>query len=224
MKRIVVDIETVGQDFDLLDETSQEYFLKFADSEEKIEEAKNSLSFYPLTAQVVTIGMLEVESEEGAVYFQTDAEAATKFKEGAVHYIICQDEKEILNHFWTQMNRYDQLISFNGRLFDCPFLMIRSAIQQIRTTKNLMPNRYNSGFHVDLADQLTFYDAMRRKFSLHMWCKAFGIKSSKEDGVTGLQVKDLYKEKKFNEIARYCLRDVQATKELFQYWEKYLKF
>ena len=77
---------------------------------------------------------------------------------------------------------------------------------------------------MDLVDQLTFYDAMRRKFSLHIWCKAFGIKSSKEDGVTGLQVKDMFKEKRFLEIARYCMRDVQATKELFQYWEKYLKF
>ncbi len=224
MKQIVVDIETVGQEFDQLDETSQEYFLRFADTEEKIEEAKSSLSFYPLTAQVVTIGMLEVGSEQGAVYFQNGGAGGENFKEGSIHYVICRDEKEVLHHFWTQLARYDQLVTFNGRLFDCPFLMIRSAINHIRATKNIMPNRYGTGCHVDLADQLTFYDAMRRKFSLHLWCKAFGIKSSKEDGVTGLQVKDMFNEGRHLDIARYCMRDVQATKELFRYWEQYLKF
>ncbi len=33
MPKIVFDIETVGQDFELLDETSKEYFLKFAETE-----------------------------------------------------------------------------------------------------------------------------------------------------------------------------------------------
>ena len=37
--KLIFDIETVGQDFELLDETSKEYFLKFAETEEKIQEA-----------------------------------------------------------------------------------------------------------------------------------------------------------------------------------------
>ena len=87
-----------------------------------------------------------------------------------------------------------------------------------------MPYRYSFNEHVDLQDQLTFYDAMRRKFSLHMWCQTFRIKSPKAEGMTGLQVKDYYKDGRYFEIAKYCMGDVVATKELYRYWERYLKF
>lgn len=222
MSKIIFDIETVGQDFELLDGTSKEYFLKFADTNEKKEEAKDSLSFYPLTAQIVAIGMLETDSNNGFVYYQNGGKPE-KFTEGDITF-ISGNEKEILTNFWSQMKKYAQFVTFNGRVFDCPFVMLRSAINKIRAAKNLMPYRYAHNMHVDLADQLTFYDAMRRRFSLHMWCTAFGIKSPKEDGVTGLQVKGLYKDGKYKDIARYCMRDISATKQLFLYWEKYLKF
>jgi predicted PolB exonuclease-like 3'-5' exonuclease len=86
-----------------------------------------------------------------------------------------------------------------------------------------MPNRYN-GAHIDLLDQLTFYGASRRKFSLDMWCKTFGIKSPKEEGITGYDIKNLFTDKRYLDIARYCLGDIKATKELFGYWENYIKF
>ena len=222
MNKIVFDIETVGQDFELLDEASQEYFLKFAETEEEKEEAKNSLNFYPLTAQVVTIAMQEVETGRGFVYFQNGGKIES-FTEDEVTY-VAGNEREILNNFWVQIKKYPQFVTFSGRIFDCPFLMVRSAIHKIRPTRNLMPYRYSFTEHVDLADQLTFYDAVRRKFGLHMWCNAFGIKSPKEEGTTGLQVKGMFKEGRYQDIARYCLRDVKATKELFQYWERCLKF
>jgi len=65
---------------------------------------------------------------------------------------------------------------------------------------------------------------MRRRFNLHMWCKAFGIPSPKESGVTGLEVKDLFKQGKSLEIAKYCSGDLKATKALYQYWQNYLRF
>ncbi len=223
MGRVIFDIETVGQDFELLDDASKEYFLKFADTPEKAEEAKNSLSFYPLTAQVVAIGMLEVESSRGAVYFQNNNGSPEKFTEDGIVY-MSGSEKDILSQFWKKLAQFDKFITFNGRLFDCPFVMIRSAVNGIRSSRNIMPYRYSHDQHVDLADQLSFYDAMRRKFSLHMWCRAFGIASPKEEGMTGLQVKDYYHNGRYQDIARYCFRDIRSTKELFLYWDKYLRF
>lgn len=223
MAKIVFDIETLGQKFEELDATSQEYFLRFADSEEKKEEAKNSLSFYPLTAQIIAIGMLEVETNKAFVFFQSGTEKIKKFTEGEVTYVP-GDEKELLDNFWNELKKYTQFVTFNGRVFDCPFLMIRSGINHIRAVKNLVPYRYNHTVHIDLADQLSFYDALRRKFSLHMWCKAFNIKSPKQQGVTGLQVKDFYEQGRYLDIARYCLGDVRATKELYKYWDQYLRF
>ncbi|NIO19529.1 MAG: 3'-5' exonuclease, partial [Candidatus Aenigmarchaeota archaeon] len=112
-------------------------------------------------------------------------------EEDDVEY-IADTEAGILRMFWEAVRHYDQIITFNGRGFDAPFLIIRSSIHKIQPTKELMPNRYNLA-HVDLLDLLTFYGAVRRKFSLHMWCKAFGIKSPKEEGVTGYEVSDLFK-------------------------------
>ena len=223
MSTIIFDVETLGQDFDSLDQSSQEYFLKFAQDEQQITEAKNSLSFFPLTAQIIAIGMLEAGTAKACVYFQNGAAAKEKFVEGDTTF-ISGTESEILTLFWNQLNRYSQFVTFNGRVFDGPFLMIRSAINQIRTTKNLIPYRYNHNTHIDLADQLSFYEALRRKFSLHMWCRTFGIESPKEEGVSGLQVKDLYRQGAYYDIARYCIRDCVATKKLYEYWEKYLKF
>ena len=65
-----------------------------------------------------------------------------------------------------------------------------------------MPNRYN-GVHIDLMTN-TFYGASRRKFNLDMWCKTFGIKSPKEEGITGYDIKNLFADK-YLDIARYCL-------------------
>ena len=223
MAKIVFDVETVGQDFSSLDETSQEYFLRFAETEQEKEDARNSLSFYPLTAQVITIGMLEVETDRGFVYFQNPGGAQERFKEGNAEF-VCGDEKMILTHFWEKIKGYPQFVTFNGRVFDCPFLMLRSAINHVQPAKNLVPYRYNHTVHIDLADQLSFYDALRRKFSLHMWCKAFDIPSPKEQGITGLQVKEFFAQGRHTDIARYCLKDIQATKALYLYWEKYLRF
>ncbi|MDP2939337.1 MAG: ribonuclease H-like domain-containing protein [Candidatus Omnitrophota bacterium] len=223
MAKIIFDVETVGQDFELLDDISKEYFLKYADTEEKKQEAKNSLSFYPLTAQIVAIGMLDSETDKGYVFFQNNSLKKEAFKEANIQF-ISGTEKEILNNFWKVLKDYTTVITFNGRVFDCPFVMLRSAILKIKPSKNLMPPRYGHLVHVDLQDQLSFYGAMYRKFSLHMWCKAFGIKSPKESGITGLDVKNLFKEGRYLDIARYCAGDLSATKELYGYWEKYIKF
>ena len=57
MPRLIFDIETVGVEFNSLDEKSKEFVLKFAETKEDQEEAKDGLSFSPLTGEVVAIGI-----------------------------------------------------------------------------------------------------------------------------------------------------------------------
>jgi len=102
-------------------------------------------------------------------------------------------------------------------------LHLRSALLKIKPTKNLMPYRYDHKIHCDLMEQLTFYNSVR-KFNLDFYTKAFGIESPKKAGIDGAQVGELYQQKKYKEIARYCVRDLKATQRLYEYWEKYLKF
>lgn len=221
MKRIIFDIETVGKDFDTLDIETQEYLLRYASSDDEKEEIKERLSFYPLTAEIVTIGLLDPDTERGFIFFQNKGEPLLPFEEDNIRYET-GTEKEIIEKFWNTIKEYEQFITFNGRSFDCPFIIIRSAVHKIVVKKDLMPNRFNDT-HIDLMDQLTFYGASRRKFSLDMWCRTFGIKSPKENGITGYDVKELFKTGRYIDIAKYCLGDLIATKELLFYWEKYIK-
>jgi DNA polymerase elongation subunit (family B) len=222
MSQVVIDIETLGFPFDSFDTVQQEYLLKFADTDEKRLEAIQKLSLYPPTAQVIAIGMLNPETNRGRVLFQADTPIDTMSPDENIQFISAS-EHDIISHFWNDITKYDQFVTFNGRGFDSPFLMLRSAILNIRPTRNLMPYRYESSVHCDLLDQLTFHGALR-KFSLDFYCKSFGIESPKSHGITGLDLGRLYEQKKFREIAEYCLGDVRATAELFRRWEKYLKF
>ncbi|MBI4690979.1 MAG: ribonuclease H-like domain-containing protein [Nitrospirae bacterium] len=222
MSRIIFDIETLGKDFDSLDKGTQDYLLKWAETDEDVKDVKESLSFYPLTGEIITIGLLNPDTDKGAVYFQSPGTECLPFEENGIKFET-GTEKEILEKFWNTVKTYTQIITFNGRGFDCPFILIRSAVHKIKPSREIMPNRYN-GPHIDLFDQLTFYGASRRRFSLDMWCKTFGIKSPKEDGITGYDIKAIFTDKRYVDIARYCMGDVRATKELLYYWENYVRF
>ena len=223
MGRVIFDIETVGADFDILEPAVQEYLVKWAESEEEKERIRESLSFYPLTGEIVAIGMLNPDTDKGAVFFQATGEMPLPFEEDGIRY-ECGSEKEILEKFWNTVKAYDQIVTFNGRAFDCPFIIIRSAVNRVKPTRDLMPYRYGVNSHIDLFDQLSFYGAARKKFPLDMWCRTFGIKSPKEDGITGYDIKGLFTAGRHIDIARYCAGDLTATKEILSVWENYIKF
>jgi hypothetical protein len=222
MSRVIFDVETVGKDFGSLDRAMQEYLLRYAETEDEKAEVKDRLSFYPLTAEIVTIGLLNPDTHKGSVFFQTTGDPLLPFEEDNIRYET-GIEKEIIEKFWNAIKGYNQFITFNGRGFDCPFILIRSAVHKIKPTKDLMPSRYNDS-HIDLLDHLTFFGASRRRFSLDMWCRTFGIKSPKEGGITGYEVKDLFKAGRYIDIAKYCVGDLKATRELLHYWENYIRF
>ena len=235
MPKLIFDIETIGENFDELDHATQEVLTKWikkdSESEEEyaqaLEELKSGLGFSPLTGQIVAIGVLDYDKNQGVVYFQAPGENLKEFQEDNITFKPSA-EKEMLENFWKGAEKYNEFITFNGRGFDAPFLAVRSAVHKIKATKDLMSNRYlNSqkfgATHIDLFDQLTFYGATRRKGGLHLWCRAFGITSPKAQGVTGDDVAQLFKEKKYKEIARYNVGDLTATKELYDYWKNYIK-
>lgn len=227
MAQVVFDIETVSIPFEEFDEAQQQYLLKWAEREEtperqerKREELLSQLNLYPLTAQVAAIGMLNVESQKGRVYYQAPERESWQSDDGLIGY-ESGSEPEILRKFWEDIRSYKQFISFNGRGFDCPFLLLRSAILGIKPSRNLMPARFSSE-HIDLLEQLTFYGTMRR-FSLDFYCKAWGIASPK-GRFSGPQMNTLFREGKYREIAQYCLDDVRATAELYRRWRELLSF
>lgn len=227
MRTIVFDIETCAYHFESLSESQQEYLLRYTDKEidekvrkDKIDEAIRYTSLYPYTAKVVAIGIFDVEKQKSFVYYENEKEDEWK-GEGGVNYKGLP-ENEMLKSFWRIAEVADRVITFNGRNFDAPFLIIRSAIHKIKPSRNLITNRYDTSFHIDLLDQLTFY-GLTRKFNLDFYCHAFGIESPKSKGISGMDVKNLYEAGKVKELAVYCGNDILATYRLFQVWEEYLK-
>ena len=237
MAKLIFDIETAGENFDEFDETTKEVLTRWVeydivkdsdDYKQAIEKTKHDTVFSPLTAQIVAIGVLDYEKDKGVVYFQAPGENIEKFEENGIEFKPTT-EKEMLEGFWRGAENYNEFISFNGRGFDIPFMMIRSAIHGVRPTKNLIGARYlyqhpQGAVHVDLQDQFSFYGALGRKgMSLHMFSRAFGIESPKANGISGDDVTELFRQKKYKEIAKYNVGDLHATKELYDYWQKYLR-
>ncbi|MEA2007038.1 MAG: ribonuclease H-like domain-containing protein [Patescibacteria group bacterium] len=245
MAKIVFDIETAGEDFEKMDDVTREVLTKKIKKElvdeneikKQVAKIAEELVFSPLTAKIVAIGVLDADTKKGAVYFdsakkmegeESPAQTVQPFEEGGVQF-KSMSEKEMLESFWKVCEHAEEFVSFNGRGFDVPFLMIRSAIHKIKPSKNLLANRYmnlqpRDAKHVDLMDQLNFYGAVWGRTNLHLCCRAFGIKSPKEDGVAGDDVTRLFGEGKFDDIARYNARDLHSTRDLYEYWDKFLRF
>ncbi|HEU4677757.1 MAG TPA: ribonuclease H-like domain-containing protein [Candidatus Paceibacterota bacterium] len=228
MKTLIFDIETVGEEWNSLDETTQSMLTRWVErtarSEDELEaglkDVREGLGFSPLTGRIVAIGLYDLERKQGVVYYEAEeGEGEGRTGEFALKP---RSERDMLEAFWDGAKSYDTFVTFNGRGFDVPFMNLRSSVHGIRPSKDLMDGRYlyqqKYARHVDLQDQLTFYGAMHKRPSLHLFCHAFGIESPKGEGVAGDDVAGLFKEKRFRDIAEYNSRDVVATTALYEKW------
>jgi len=235
MAKLVFDIETAALPLAGFDEVQQEYLLRETEKipdetarATKREEILRQFSLWPLTAQVVCIAMVNADTQRGQVLFTAEDFEEDAAEGGPVEFMPCADELELLTAFWDVAKHYDEIVTFNGRGFDVPFLYLRSAVLNVPISKkNWLGYRFATEPHCDLAEQFSFYgvsgrEGAARRFNLDFYCKAFGIDSPKSHGVTGMDVSKLLAEGKFREIAEYCLRDVRATVELYRVWKERL--
>ncbi|HUR47302.1 MAG TPA: ribonuclease H-like domain-containing protein [Candidatus Saccharimonadales bacterium] len=233
MPKLVFDIETTALPLENFDAVQQEYLFREANKltdetqrNSRQEEIARLFSLWPLTGTVACIAMLNAESSRGQVLF-----LAEDFEEeamaGAVEFVPCVDEAELLTAFWDVAKHYEGIVTFNGRGFDVPFIYMRSALLNVPISrKDWLGYRYATEPHCDLAEQFTFYnggrDGATRRFNLDFYCKAFGIDSPKSHGVSGNDVTQMLSEGRAREVAEYCLRDVQATVLLYHLWRERL--
>ncbi|MCU0678290.1 MAG: ribonuclease H-like domain-containing protein [Candidatus Pacebacteria bacterium] len=232
MSTLIIDIETVGETWDELDSVTQDGLTRWlhqttrdtTEYEAKLLDIKAGLGFSPLTGNIVALGVYDIERKQGTVYYQSDESDADE-RVGAFTY-RSRPEAAMLEEFWEGVAQYETVVTFNGRSFDVPFLLHRSVICEVVPTVDLMRYRYLTQqvppYHIDLADQLTFYGAIQKRPSLHMFCRAYGIESPKSHGVSGDDVAGLYAAKRFRDIARYNAHDLLATALLYEKWRMYL--
>jgi DNA polymerase elongation subunit (family B) len=235
MATLVFDIETSALPLSQFDEAQQEYLLREsnkitdpAERETKRSEIVQQMNLWPFTAQVVCLAMLNADTIRGQVLYISDDFETGSDDKNVVEFVPCMDESELLTAFWDVAKHYESIVTFNGRGFDVPFIYLRSALLNVPITrKDWLGYRFQTDPHCDLAEQLTFYgvsgrEGAARRFNLDFYCKAFGIESPKCHGITGLDVHVLMAEGRYREIAEYCLRDVNATVQLYRIWKERL--
>ena len=217
MKKLVIDIETVGTPWEELDHYVREYMIKGL-SEGDAEQTRQAGGLSPFRGKIVAIGVINIGDGRSCALYEMPGQSEIKVERAGARTYISGSEKQILEKFWEFFDSDSRFISFNGRQFDGPFLMIRSAINGIVPKRDLVGYRY--GFHpnCDLREALNFFgtvNARQFKFNLDLACKAFGVETSKGEGLDGRSVETWYRAGRHREIADYCLDDVRATAELY---------
>lgn len=226
MRTLVFDIETVGEEWESLDEVTKHTLTHWIETSSRNEDEKakllsdikSGLGLSPFTGQIVSLALYDIEQGKGAVYYRSDATADEAI--GNWHY-KARSEAELLKDWWKGVKQYDAVVTYNGRSFDAPFLVHRSVVHDVTPSVNLLQGRYpyqqKEIKHIDLQDEVTFYGALYRRPSLHLVCRAYGIESPKTE-VSGEDVAELFRQKKFRDIATYNICDVVATTKLYDIW------
>lgn len=229
-KILVFDIEVAAHDFEThFDEDTKTYLLQYAKDDEMRARFIEELVFNSFTSKLVAISMWDLNDEKGCVLINCDKEPAIQPARENMTYVQ-GTEKEIVEQFWkiVAAKNYNLFVTFNGREFDCPYMMLKSFELGVRPSYNFM---FGSDFtfrdyHIDLLKEFTFNrhspTGARRKFSLDFYCKKLGVKSPKAEGVKGDMVTQLYNQGEYKKIADYAAEDAIAEGELFKIWNKYL--
>lgn len=218
MKKLVIDIETVGTPWEELDAYVREYLIKGLNDGDA-EETRRAGGLSPFRGRIIAIGVINIDDGRSCAMYEVPGQTQLSIEKAGQRTYISGNEKQILEKFWEFFEGDSRFITFNGRQFDGPFLMIRSAINGIVPKRDLVGYRY--GFHpnCDLREALNFFgttNARQFKFNLDLACKVFGVETSKGEGLDGRSVETWYRAGRHREIADYCLDDVRATCELYE--------
>ena len=215
MNTIAFDIEVAGFPWEEVDEITRGYLLNRARDEEEREAVPERTALLPGLGKVIAIGMWNIEQDRGLVLLEGEPEDQREWEKVPHSDVFRGSEADLLRKFWEILARKKpRLVSYNGRGYDGPFLMIRSAQLGIAPSLQLIQNRYDLSVHCDLQDVLGFQGSRRENYSLDYWCRRFDVESPK-GSIDGSQVSRVYRAGRIEEIGEYCLRDVRATAQLY---------
>lgn len=135
------------------------------------------------------------------------------------------NEKDAISQFLTFIDtKKPRLVSFNGKGFDLPMLMVR-AMRYNLSCKAYFDNsnkwenyksRYDGKFHLDLLDHISEFRAVSG-LKLDNLCVSLNLPGKFD--IHGDQVLELYYNEEFDKISQYCQSDVLNTYLLFLKYE-----
>lgn len=187
--------------------------------------APQTVGLLPGLAQVIAVGLWSPSDRRVLALDPTRDAPHTQRLESGVEVTFHAEEAELLRAFWEAASaarqRGSRLVSFRGRGFDVPMLVLRSTVLGVAPSVDL--GRPGSlAPHCDLHEVFGFDQARRPGFSLDYWCEVYSV-SSPKGGLTGDQVASAYEAQRFVEIASYALADARATGEVFEHLEPWVR-
>jgi len=173
----------------------------------------------PLTARLVAVALLNPRTGRGRIWYEHPGGHPGATADGAIELLPGTEAAQIAG-FWRAVVPFRRIITFNGRFFLCPFIMLRSALLGIPPARNLLPYRFSAIEHCDLLDQLTFYGATRR-CTLEAYCRGFGIPPPGGEGGRP-EISSLVEAGRYREIAELAADTVRAIAGLYGLWARLL--
>jgi 3'-5' exonuclease len=166
----------------------------------------------PIFHEIACIGVLRARSDGGV--WKVEALGAPHRGE--------RSERDLIDGFVRSLMPFrPRLVTYNGGSFDLPVLRWRAMLHEV-SSPGLSARKYFARYlddSIDLCDVLSSYDG-RSKVSLHNVCRAFGW-AGKPDDIDGSKVEEFVDAERFDEVARYCERDVVLT---YLLWLRYELF
>lgn len=162
-------------------------------------------SLSPRQGRILCLGM-SLPCSDGPIYAGHVAETEDK-------------EASLLKTFWDVMEHHNgRIVTFNGRTFDLPFLVLRSLHHGIThklssDTLRLWFARYRVTPHCDVRGVLSNWNDFSDG-TLTDWCRFVGVPCT--DGVSGADIYQLYRQGEYAAIAAKCKADVVATRQLYE--------
>lgn len=129
------------------------------------------------------------------------------------------DEKRLLIEFWELLRNFqtktDRIVGHNIFDFDLKFIYKRSVINRVRPTIEFSFARYQSRPIFDTMSEWEKW-SYGAKPSLDSLAKIIGLPSSKENGVDGSKIFELYTANQHKLIYDYCLQDAILTRNIYK--------
>ena len=129
------------------------------------------------------------------------------------------DEAIILAEFWQYLNGFDTysdlIIGHNILDFDLPFIVQRSIIKNVRPTVNFYFGKYKKA---PIFDTMREWDCWKwgDKTSLKKLAFALDLENPKTGDIDGSKIYDAFLAGRFEEIYKYCMRDVKTTRNIWR--------
>jgi len=203
---------------------------KMKDYEEKYKEAYQAMCLTPLTGRIVCFSYLTKDDYKSKqvqtiTCFNDNYDEYRNFLITIVNIIIGWNNKTWVG---TQYNN-DPLITYNGKKFDLPFILLEvtrvlSSDSKYSIFRRIIESNLSRAYsttysndvsHYDMYEILSsFYNYNLQKGKLSQWARRMGV--SPVFG-SGDKVLEWYENKEYENIIKHCESNVISTYELYEH-------